>query len=198
MTFIKKVKNFLKRKPAPSFLVALVLSIRWRCRVSLGSDINYPWNLTIGRGVSIGKCLIIASGKGVRIGSNVTIAYGCVLDALGGYIDIDDHSAIGPYVVVYGQGGIQIGKYNMIATHSTVVASSHIYSDVNTPVKLQGTKAEGIITGNDVWIGANAVIQDGVTLNDGVIVGSGSVVRSSFSAYSTVAGVPAKVISTRK
>lgn len=198
MTFTIKAKNFLKRKPAPSFIVALALSIRWRCRVSWEADISYPWNLRIGKGATIGKCLIIASGEGVKIGNNTSIAHGAVLDALDGLVNIDEYSAIGPYVVLYGQGGLRIGKYNMIATHTTVVASSHVYSDVNIPIKLQGTKALGIVTGNDVWIGANAVVQDGVTLGEGVIVGSGSVVRASFPPYSIVAGVPARVISTRQ
>ncbi|MFZ3087183.1 MAG: acyltransferase [Methylotenera sp.] len=178
-------------------IIALVLSIRWKCRVSFSADIHFPWNLKIGKGASIGKCLIVATGGGVSIGNNVSIGYGAVLDALGGYINIDDFSALGPHVVAYGQGGLEIGKYCMIASQTTIVASSHIYSSIDIPIKMQGTKALGIVIGDDVWIGANVVVQDGVELGNGVIVGSGAVVRSSFSEYSIVAGVPAKIIGNR-
>jgi len=197
MNFIKSIIIFLARKPAPSFIVSLILSIRYKCRVSFGADINFPWNVKIGRGANIGKCLIIATGDGIEIGSNVSIGYGAVLDALGGHIYIANHSALGPYVVVYGQGGVKIGSYCMLATQTTLVASNHIYSSVELPIKLQGTKSVGIDLGDDVWLGANVVVQDGVTLGNGVIVGSSALVRTSFSDYSIVAGIPAKILHSR-
>ena len=197
MNFIKSMIIFLARKTAPSFIVSLYLSIRWKCRVSFDADINYPLNLKIGKGANIGKCLIIATGDGVVLGNNVSIGYCTVLDALGGYIHVGNHSALGPYVVVYGQGGVKIGSYCMIATHSTLVASNHIYSSVEKPIKLQGTKAIGINLGDDIWIGANVVIQDGITLGKGVIVGSSALVRNSFPEYSIIAGIPAKLLDSR-
>lgn len=198
MTFLRGIRLFLRRKPAPSMIVALILSIKYKCRVSWSADIHFPWNLKIGKDASIGKCLIIATGNGVNIGNNVSIGYGSVLDALGGHISIDEFSSLGPYVVAYGQGGLRVGRYNMVASHATIVASSHVYSSVDIPIKMQGTSASGVATADDVWIGANVVIQDGVKLGRGVIVGSGAVVRSSFPEFSIIAGVPAKIICTRK
>jgi acetyltransferase-like isoleucine patch superfamily enzyme len=198
MNFFRKLRNFLRRKPAPSWIIAIILSFKWKCRVAWNADIHFPWNVRIGKGANVGKCLIIATGNGIEIGSDVSIGYGTVLDALGGFVNIDDFSSLGPYVVAYGQGGLQIGSYSMIACHSSIVASSHINSSVEIPIKMQGTSANGIIIANDVWIGANVVIQDGVELGRGVIVGSGAVVRSSFPEFSIIAGVPAKVISTRQ
>jgi acetyltransferase-like isoleucine patch superfamily enzyme len=51
--------------------------------------------------------------------------------------------------------------------------------------------------GNDVWIGARAIILSGVTIGDGVIVGAGSVVTKDVPAYAIVAGVPARVLRYR-
>jgi chloramphenicol O-acetyltransferase type B len=51
--------------------------------------------------------------------------------------------------------------------------------------------------GNDVWIGANCVIVDGVTIGDGVIVAANSVVSKHVSAYEIVGGNPAKFIRKR-
>ena len=46
--------------------------------------------------------------------------------------------------------------------------------------------------GNDVWVGAGAIIMKGVTIGDGAIVGAGAVVTKDVEAYSIVVGSPAK------
>lgn len=54
-----------------------------------------------------------------------------------------------------------------------------------------------IIIGNDVWIGARAMILDGVCIGDGAIVAAGAVVTKDVPPYAIVGGVPAKVIKYR-
>ncbi len=54
-----------------------------------------------------------------------------------------------------------------------------------------------IIIGNDVWIGLNAVILDGVTIGDGAIIAAGAVVVNDVPSYAIVGGVPAKLIKYR-
>ncbi len=51
--------------------------------------------------------------------------------------------------------------------------------------------------GNDVWIGAGAIIIQGVNIGDGAVIGAGSVVTKDVEAYSIVAGNPAKFIRKR-
>jgi acetyltransferase-like isoleucine patch superfamily enzyme len=51
--------------------------------------------------------------------------------------------------------------------------------------------------GNDVWIGARAILMDGVTVGDGAIVGAGAVVTRDVPPYAVVTGIPAKVIRYR-
>lgn len=57
-------------------------------------------------------------------------------------------------------------------------------------------RIEKTIIGDNVFVGANAVIMPGVTVGNGVIVGAGAVVTKNIEPYMVVAGVPAKVIST--
>ena len=54
-----------------------------------------------------------------------------------------------------------------------------------------------IIVGNDVWIGAKAMILSGVMIGDGAIIGAGAVVTRNVPPYAVVAGVPAKIIRYR-
>lgn len=54
---------------------------------------------------------------------------------------------------------------------------------------------EGLVTvGNNVWIGAGAIVLPGRTIGDGAIVGAGSVVTRDVAPGMTVAGNPARPI----
>ena len=53
------------------------------------------------------------------------------------------------------------------------------------------------VIGNDVWLGGNVVILEGVTIGDGAVVGAGGVVTKDLPPYSISVGVPAKVIGYR-
>ena len=51
--------------------------------------------------------------------------------------------------------------------------------------------------GNDVWIGANAIILPGVKIGDGAVIAAGAVVTKNVEPYAIVGGVPAKLIKYR-
>lgn len=51
--------------------------------------------------------------------------------------------------------------------------------------------------GNDVWIGANVLILDDITIGNGAIIAAGSVVVKDVENYTVVGGVPAKLIRHR-
>jgi len=63
---------------------------------------------------------------------------------------------------------------------------------------MQGITANGIIIGQDVWIGAGARILDGVKIGHGAVVAAGAVVTRSVQESVIVAGVPAKEIGRRQ
>ncbi len=54
-----------------------------------------------------------------------------------------------------------------------------------------------IVIGNDVWIGYEAVIMQGVTIGDGAIIGTRALVTKDVPPYTIVGGAPAKPIKNR-
>ncbi len=53
------------------------------------------------------------------------------------------------------------------------------------------------VIGNDVWIGAGAIVRRGVTVGDGAVIGAGAVVVRDVAPYAIVGGVPARQIRSR-
>lgn len=106
----------------------------------------------------------------------------------------------------------EIGKFCSIAKSVKIGLGKHplnfistspiFYSPIN-PLKkilsmeLKFKDTERIKIGNDVWIGANVVILDGVNIGNGAVIGANSVVTRDVLPYSIVGGVPAKEIKKR-
>lgn len=53
------------------------------------------------------------------------------------------------------------------------------------------------VIGNDVFIGANVTMLDGVRIGDGAVIGAGAVVTDDIPPYAIAVGVPAKVVKYR-
>ena len=58
-------------------------------------------------------------------------------------------------------------------------------------------KKYGVIIGNDVWIGAGAVLLGGVEIGDGAIISAGAYVKEDIPPYNIFAGQPARRIGQR-
>jgi len=88
--------------------------------------------------------------------------------------------------------------------HPTTFVSTHPSTFNNQPNFLRNfvdtdtyKSSEQVNIGNDVWIGANCLIVDGVTIADGAIIAANSVVNKDVGTYEIVGGVPAKFIKKR-
>ena len=100
-------------------------------------------------------------------------------------------------VHIYGRGGIKFGDYVLIGPNVVITSSQHRYDIKGVPILFQGHETKPVAIGNDVWIGANAVILPGVTVGDGTIIGAGAIVTSDTDPYSIIGGVPARKIGER-
>jgi len=144
---------------------------------------------------------VIVSNPNVLIGSNVVIYDGVVLRG-NGKIQIDDGSYIGYNTIVYARegAGVHIGEKCAIAANCYIIDTNHSTKELNlnsnNPIVAEDTYAP-IDIGKYVWIAAQCVISQGVTLGDGVIVGANSFVNKSFSPNAIIAGTPAKYLRDR-
>lgn len=133
----------------------------------------------------------------IHIAANVCITDGVIIAPYGGRIDIGENVFLGPYCVLYGHGGLTIGKDTMIAAHSVIIPSNHGFADQEKKISIQPSTNIGITIGEDVWIGCGVKILDGVSIGKGCVIGAGAVVNKSLPDYSIAVGVPAKVIGKR-
>jgi maltose O-acetyltransferase len=87
---------------------------------------------------------------------------------------------------------IRIGKNCLIGPRvSFESASHHTFYDEKTG---RGFFTKPIVVQDNVWIGAGAIILQGVTINEGAVVAAGAIVNKDVPPYTVVGGVPAKKI----
>lgn len=161
--------------------------------------------ITIGRNVFLDSYVTLdvkdITCRGIEIGDNTYIERFCVITTgVGetGCVKVGSNCSIGPGTAIYGQGGVTIGNNVMIAPQGYIVASSHLFHDIDRPICEQGFIAKGVVVEDDVWLGAGVKVLDGVRIGKGSIIGAGAVVNRDIEPYSIAVGIPARVIKKRK
>lgn len=152
-------------------------------------------------GLRVGRNVRFVGRKGaIRLGRKVAFYGNTYVNANGpqGAVCIGEESHVDQYCVLYGQGGISIGRRCAIASGTL------IYSQTNadtlkdgTPIVHQPTVYAPVSIGDDCWLGAGVRVLPGVTMGEGVHVGAGAVVHRDLEPRCVAAGVPAKVLKKR-
>lgn len=143
-------------------------------------------------GLSIGKVRFedprrIVLGAGVKLYCHSALVAGSK-----GHIAIGAGCHIGYNCVLAGTGGISIGERCNISSNIC------IYSVTDEPFGRDGgPRSAPVVIGDDVLIGAGAVILPGVTIGAGAAVAAGAVVSRDVAPGTIVGGVPAHPLSTR-
>lgn len=122
---------------------------------------------------------------------SVVESFSCINNAVGDVL-IGDHTRIGLHNTIIGP--VKIGDNVNLAQGITVTALNHNFNDPSKRIDEQGVSTSAVTIGNDIWIGANAVILPGVSIGNHSVVAAGAVVTKDVPAHTLVAGVPAKVI----
>ncbi len=112
-------------------------------------------------------------------------------------VTLGDFSGIGINAKIY--GACHIGHHVMMGTDVTVITRNHRSDLTDIPMMEQGFADERpVYIGNDVWIGDRVLILPGVHIGNGCIIAAGAVVTKDVPDYVIAAGVPARVLRSRK
>jgi maltose O-acetyltransferase len=131
-----------------------------------------------------------------RCGVDVNVEHGADFSS-GRTIRIGDHSGIG--VNAWIRADLEIGDHVMMGPQVIIYGRYHLFDRTDVPMREQGMgESVPIVIEDDVWIGARAILLQGVRIGTGAIVAAGSVVTRDVPPYAVVAGNPARVVKRRK
>jgi acetyltransferase-like isoleucine patch superfamily enzyme len=138
----------------------------------------------------------IVIGKGVRLSGKPSIGFSGRSGHRPEFV-VGDGTFIGHQCGFRIARSVRIGKHCLLAGGVSVMDMDGHPLDATRRRDGEPTPPEGIapvVIGDDVWIGAGALIVKGVAIGDRSIVAAGSVVTKEVPPDVVVAGNPAKVV----
>jgi len=168
-------------KPFPLFFRKWLLVIFRNVKGLFGIGIRYVLLKSIskecGSNVSVHPNVYLFSPEKLSLGSNISIHPMCYIDAV---------------------GEVEIGDNVSIAHATTILSSTHIFSDLQKNIKDQGLELKKTTIENNVWLGAKSTILCGLLIREGSVIGANSVVTKNVNVNSIVVGSPGKLINNRR
>jgi acetyltransferase-like isoleucine patch superfamily enzyme len=144
------------------------------------------------------------SENGIKFGRNVTLSKGIIIACTGvvahkgvGLV-IGDYSGINAQSYIGCQGGVTVGANVIMGPGVRIFSENHNFTHTEVPIRLQGEIRQEVVIEDDCWIGSGATILAGVRIGTGSVIAAGSIVTNDVLPYSVVAGIPARLLKTRK
>jgi len=146
---------------------------QWRRVLPVGDEISDRWE----------KAKYLGFGEGTSIYDSSLVI---------GDVKVGKHTWIGPFTILDGSGGLEIGG------HCSISSGVQIYSHDTIFWALSGGKMEytrkKTTIGHCSYIGPNTVVSRGVTIGNHCLVGANSLVNDDLEAYSIAMGSPCHVV----
>lgn len=109
-----------------------------------------------------------------------------------GDVRVGNRTWIGPYTLLDGSGGLEIGD------DCNISAGVQIYTHDTVKRVLSGGRAPhdraGVRIGSRVYLGSQAVVLKGLSIGDSCVIGACSLVTRDIPPYSVAFGVPCRVV----
>lgn len=189
---IFKQNRFLKRGKV--FFCGKNVKLKCKQKISCGNNVTLSNNVYIDalsqKGVSLGNNSSIGSYSIIRCSGN--------LKEIGIGFSLGDRSSLADNCFVGATGGVYIGDDVIGGQNIRFHSSNHNFRSSNKLIREQGISANGIVVGNNCWIGAGAVFCDGSSIGEGCVVAANAVVTKKFPDNVVIGGNPAKIIKMRK
>ncbi|MGH9962131.1 MAG: acyltransferase, partial [Pyrinomonadaceae bacterium] len=191
------VKDAISQYPIPEGI-----QVGEGCKIESGAEFRgFYGGIRLGKKVTISRHAYLHcydDSSTLEIGDRgIVMPYAMLMTHPGGRIRLGNDCSVNPFTVLYGHGGLEIGSDVRIAAHTVIIPANHVFTDPEVPIRLQGLTKQGIVIGDNVWIGANCVILDGCHIGSGSVIAAGTVLSTSVPPTSVVGGVPGRVIKRR-
>ena len=169
-----KFDSFMRRV----ILKAVCRSVGNDLQVGVGVVLKHPETMELGDCVFIGSQVMLQGrfDGTCRIGNHVWIGPQAYFDAR--HLELEDYVGWGPGAKVLG--------------------SAHTGQPIEHPIITTDLEIKPVVVETGADIGINASILPGVRIGAHSIVGAGAVVTSDVPPYAIVAGVPARVLRSRR
>jgi len=155
--------------------------------------VQLPAGTRLDRGVEFVPGVAHSQRGRIAAGRDCHFSTGAILHAYGGNICLRTNVFLGPYAVIYGHGGVEIGDHTLVSMHCRILSSNHTVALFGTPIRSQPDVLMPTKIGCDVWLGAGVTVLGGVTIGDGCVIGAGAVVTKNLPAGAIAHGVPAVI-----
>ncbi len=120
------------------------------------------------------------------------------LRAHGGRVTLGPKVVVGSGTTVNAYLDVTIGEGTLIADGVHITDFDHRTDRLDLPIKDQGIVTSPVRIAEDVWIGRGVTVLRGVDVGRGSVIGAHAVVTRDVPPYSVVAGVPARVVRSRR
>lgn len=104
-----------------------------------------------------------------------------------------DGVKIGPYCVIYGAGGVELGEHVHLGPGVKIMSQAGRH-DANRMTEAPTYLLDSVHVGAGSWIGAGAVLLGGARLGRCVSVAPNAVVSGEIPDFAVVAGNPGRVV----
>jgi len=166
------------------------LTIGKNCTMKRPHLLEVGNNVTLGENVSLD---VKGDGLGIRIDDDVVVGQDTIFSCPGGRITLGKGTTIGRCCRLGSLQGLTVGRGCVIGDYTYIVGAGHKYDSLECSIIDQPLTCKGSNNiGDNVNIGNEVTVLDGVQIGDNVHVASGSLVISDIPAGDRVSGVPAR------
>ncbi|MCP1450453.1 acyltransferase [Priestia megaterium] len=136
----------------------------------------------------------IHSGGYFDMGTKTWFSDFCSIEVNGGKLKLGYNNFFNTNCKLVSMNNIEIGDNNLFGPNIVIVDHKHNYNDANKLICKQGMSSAPVKIESNVWICANVVITQGVTIGNHIIVAANSVVSKDLLEPGVYAGSPAKMV----
>lgn len=159
-------------------------------------DFKQPERICIGNNVVLGDYVVLdassspADGCVLSIDDDVLVGMGTTLQLNPAPITIEAGASLSTNCMIQSMLPVHIGRNVLIAAYSTIGAPP-----VDKPDNIPQQQTE---IGSGCWLGARAIITQGVRIGEGSVVGAHGLVETDLPTRVVAVGQPVEIISARQ